>query len=166
MGRPGKRPHYVFDASAWIDANERAGDNRIPVLLNRLHDAKRIHSPKQVFKELERPGLLTDWIEERRQKLTAPRGLPNAYSRKVGEIQWRYPGMGRALGAKERGDPYVVALAAANSSDDVPWIVVCAETLKNRPRRKIPGVCADLGVRCITLAELIELELPDDEAAE
>jgi hypothetical protein len=35
------------------------------------------------------------------------------------------------------------------------YVVVADESLK-RPNRKIPGVCQQLGVRCITLAKFIE----------
>lgn len=159
MVRRANGPVYVFDASAWIDCNGRAGDNRIPVLLNRLFAGNRIHSPKEVFGELVKPGEISEWAKERRTKLNAPHGLPQEYVDNVGDVQYRYPGMGRAMGTKRRGDPYVVGLAITYQ----PWIVVCGELHEKRPRRKIRGVCHELGIGCITLEELIEVELGNEE---
>jgi hypothetical protein len=116
-----------------------------------------------VFVELEKPGEISEWAKERRTALTAIRGLPPEYARNVGQVQFRFPAMGKALGTKDRADPYVVALGLTMTSDRQPWIVVTTETMKKRPMRKIPGVCDALGVKCISLDELIELELGNAE---
>jgi hypothetical protein len=133
-----------------------------------LFAGNRIHSPKEVFGELVKPGEISEWAKERRTKLNAPHGLPPEYVANVGTVQFRYPGMGRAMGTKRRGDPYVVGLAMTYDTDREPWVVVCGELHEKRPRRKIRGVCHELGIKCITLDELIELELghAEDEAAE
>jgi hypothetical protein len=164
--RPDKGPIYIFDSAAWIECNERAGDNRIPTLLDSLHQRGRICSPKQVFRELERPGEINGWVKARRSDLTAIRGLPPEYARKVGEVQFRFPGMGKAMGPKERADPFVVGLSLTMNSDRQPWIVITSESRRRRPNRKIPGACDALGLKCITLNELIELELGNEEAGE
>jgi hypothetical protein len=166
MARPDKGPIYIFDASAWIECNERAGDNRIPILLNRLHEKHRLCSPKEVFQELERPGEISAWVEERRASLNAPRGMPPAYARNVGVVQHRFPNMGKAFGAKRRADPFVVGLSLTYNNEHQPWIVVTAESRANRPQRKIPGVCDILGLPCISLEELIERELPNAQERE
>jgi hypothetical protein len=164
--RPDSGPIYIFDSAAWIECNERAGDNRIPILLDTLHKQRRICSPKQVFKELERPGEISKWVQDRRSELVAFRGLPAEIARKVGEVQHRFPGMGKAMGPKERADPFVVGLSLTMTSDRQPWIVITSESRRKRPNRKIPGVCDVLGLKCITLNELIELELGNEEAGE
>lgn len=161
--RPDRGPIYIFDSAAWIECNGRAGDNRIPTLLDSLHGRRRICSPKQVFKELEKPGEISAWVQERRSELQAIRGLPPEYARNVGTVQWRFPSMGKAMGPKERADPFVVGLSLTMNSDKQPWIVVTSESRKKRPNRKIPGVCDILGLQCISLDELIELELGNDE---
>jgi hypothetical protein len=80
--------------------------------------------------------------------------------------------MGRALGSKERADPYVVALSLTYHSEEQAFVVVTGETRSRRPRRKISGACDELGLPCITLEELIDRELrdegdvPNEEAAE
>jgi hypothetical protein len=166
MVRRADGPIYVFDASAWIDCNGRAGDNRIPVLLDQLFAGKRLHSPKEVFGELQKPGEISEWAKERQRHLSFPHGLPQEYTNNVGDVQWRYPGMGRATGTRRRADPYVVGLARTYDSDQQPWIVVCGEGHEKRPRRKIRGVCYELGIKCVTIEELIEMELGSENEAE
>lgn len=162
MARPDRGPIFVLDASAWIDCNERAGDNRIPVLLNRLYAEGRLCSPKEVFKELERPGEISDWAKERRTKLNAPHGMPRDYALNIGRVQFQFPAMGGATGTKQKADPYVVALALTFNREDRPWIVVAGETRANRPRRKIRGVCDELKLECLSIDELMERLLPED----
>jgi hypothetical protein len=58
--------------------------------------------------------------------------------------------MSRATGLKTPADPYIVALAELEG-----YVVVADETCRKRPNRKIPGVCQQRGIRCITLAEFI-----------
>jgi hypothetical protein len=159
MVQLGRGPIYIFDASAWITCNEQAGDNRIPVLMNKLFDSGRLCNPKEVMGELERPGLISDWAKERRAKLNYPHGLPRDYAGNVGLVQHRFPGMGKAMGSKRRADPFVVALALTYHCEAQHWVIVTGESGK-RPRRKIKGACDELGLPCITLAELIEVELP------
>jgi hypothetical protein len=163
MVRRGSGPVYVFDASAWIDCNERAGDNRIPPLLARLYGTRRICSPKQVFKELEKPGEISEWVEERRATLLEPRGWPPEFTANVGRVQFEFPAMGRATGTKRRADPFVVAAALTYYTEQRPWIVVAGESRKGRAARKIPSVCDHYGIECITLEELIARELPYED---
>jgi hypothetical protein len=166
MARPDSGPIYIFDTAAWIDCRERAGDNRIPVLLDKLHERGRICSPKQVFGELEDAGSITPWIEQRRRALLATVGMQPAYARNVGLVQHKFPGMGRAMGPKERADPFVVALSLTYNQPHRPWIVITAESRNGRPRRKIPGACDILKLPCMTLDELLEKELGHDEDRE
>lgn len=109
---------------------------------------------------MERPGEISRWAQERRTLINAPHGLPPQYARNVGLVQWRFPSMGQALGTKRRADPYVVALALTYDTPDQRWIVVTKESRNGRIRRKVPNACDELGLRCISLDELIELELP------
>jgi len=159
MVRLGNGPIYVFDASAWLDCDGRAGDNRIPTILDRLFAEGRICHPKEVVGELERPGAVSDWVKARRTALNFPRGLPSEYAQNVGLVQWRYPAMGKVLGIKRRADPFVVAVALTYNCDEQPWIVVAGETLNHRPRRKIAGACDELGILCITIDQFIEREM-------
>lgn len=92
--------------------------------------------------------------------------MPPEFARNVGIVQFRFPGMGKAMGPKERADPFVVALSLTFNSDHQPWIVVTSESKRRRPMRKIPGACDALGLKCITLDELIERELGNEESDE
>jgi hypothetical protein len=156
----------VIDASAWIECDQRAGDNRIPTLLDKLFDGRRICSPKEVFGELERIGRLFAWIEGKRLKLNEPTGLPPEYAANIGRVQLEHPGMGQPLSPKLRADPFVVALALTYDSPVQRWIVVSGESRRRRPSRKIPGVCEALGLECVTLDDLIDQELPGERYTE
>jgi hypothetical protein len=166
MVRRANGPVYILDTSAWIECNQRAGDNRIPGLLDKLFDGRRICSPKEVFAELERPGQLSLWIDGKRAKLNEPTGLPPEYAANIGMVAMKYPGMSPPLSTRRRADPFVVALALTYDSPVQRWIVVSGESRKRRPRRKIPGVCKELGLDCITLDDLIDRELPGERYTE
>jgi Domain of unknown function (DUF4411) len=68
----------------------------------------------------------------------------------VGKITRAYPGMCKARGPKTPADPYVIALAELEG-----YVVVAEETMTRRPNRKIPGVCKQRGLKCLTLQEFI-----------
>lgn len=163
MAEQDKKTLYIFDTAAWIECDGPAGDNRIPIALEKALGDKRLKTPKAVFGELEKPGAISDWAKKNRRKMSAPRGLPPAYARNLGIVQFKYPGMGRAFGTKERADPHVVALAMTYIEGDYCCVVVTAESRNNRPRRKVSGVCDELKIECITLAEFLDREVDDEE---
>jgi hypothetical protein len=60
-------------------------------------------------------------------------------------------GRGQAIDVLGLGmDPYIVALAETEY-----YVVVTDETSTKRPNRKIPGVCLERGIRCITLDQFV-----------
>ena len=71
------------------------------------------------------------------------------YLKRVGEITHDHPAMSGARGIKTKADPYIVALA-----DLEKYVVVADESLK-RKNRKIPGVCAYYGIRCLRSDEFV-----------
>jgi len=72
------------------------------------------------------------------------------YLQHVGKITHDYPSMSKATSFKTPADPYVVALAELEG-----YVVVADEKCSNRPNRKIPGVCQQRRIRCMTLDEFI-----------
>jgi hypothetical protein len=59
--------------------------------------------------------------------------------------------MSKATGPKTLADPYIIALAELEG-----YVVVTDESCNKRPNRKIPGVCKQRGIRCLTLAQFIK----------
>jgi hypothetical protein len=57
--------------------------------------------------------------------------------------------MSKATSAKTPADPYVVALAEREN-----YVVVADESMV-RKNRKIPGVCAQRKIRCISLEQFV-----------
>jgi hypothetical protein len=68
----------------------------------------------------------------------------------VGKITHDHPGMSGARGSKTKADPYVIALAELEE-----YVVVADENCNHRPKRKIPGVCKERGIKYITLDEFV-----------
>ena len=68
--------------------------------------------------------------------------------------------MAGARGRKEKADPWVIALAIHERTYADEPIVVCNETINNRPNRKIPTACDHYGVECLTLLEMLNREYP------
>jgi hypothetical protein len=56
---------------------------------------------------------------------------------------------------KRPGDPFLIATAKRCG-----FVVISEETLAKRPSRKIPNACVKMGVRCLTIGELIAEEAP------
>lgn len=75
------------------------------------------------------------------------------YLQCVGKITHDFPSMSKATGTKTPADPYVVALAQMEE------YTVVADESKRRKNRKIPGVCEQLGIDCLTLKEFILAEV-------
>lgn len=161
-GEPDKRV-YIFDSSSWIAADGNPMSNRIRVVLQKLLEEGRIFSPKQVFDELKSSGAYTDWARENRRRITYPPRMNDDYGQNVGLVQHSYPGMGRALGRKERADPWVVGAAFTEAAKGTVCCVVTTETPRNRPNRKIAGACDGLGLDWTTLDQLLEDESLDEE---
>lgn len=158
MGGNEKARVYVLDTSVWLAMDSHPDSNLIPSVLDMLLAENRIKSPKQVFSELKRVSAYSDWAKNNRRKIGYPNRMNADYMANVGLVQHTFPGMGKALGSRERAEPWVVAAALTENSNGNNYCVVAAETLNNRPNRKIPGVCASLGIDCITLTELLDTE--------
>jgi hypothetical protein len=60
--------------------------------------------------------------------------------------------MSKARGRKNPADPYIIALAEMEK-----YVVVADESLV-RPNRKIPGVCKQRGIRCLSLDEFVKVQ--------
>ncbi len=123
--------------------------------LDGLVAAGRFHAILDVREELKRvqPDIMAKggWAKEKGSQIfmpanaavqTALQQVMNAFPRLVG------------LGGRSAADPWVIALAMANG-----WTVVTEENATGKPDKpKIPDVCAGLGVKVMSGADLIEAE--------
>jgi hypothetical protein len=77
-----------------------------------------------------------------------------AFHDTLGWIHFKYARMCKARSLRKRpADRYVIAIAKRCGFD-----LVCEETLEMKPSTKIPYACLALGVRCLTIDELLAQE--------
>lgn len=143
---------YLIDTSAWFDIDARADSEDIWLLIVALIEQGRIVACAPVLGELRADPVYKSRLKPYESALQA--GDRNAddiaYLQHVGRITHDHPGMSKATGSKTPADPYIVALAELDG-----YVVVTSETITKRPNRKIPGVCRQRGIRCLTLPEFI-----------
>ena len=142
---------YLIDTSAWLNIDSRPDAEDVWRLVVTLIEQGRIVVCAQVLGELRDDPIYVPRLKPYERALQA--GDHNsddvAYLQYVGKITHDHPAMSKATGSKTPADPYVVALAELQG-----YVVVADESTK-RPNRKIPGVCQQRGIRCITLAQFI-----------
>jgi len=142
---------YLIDTSAWLNIDGRPDRDDVWRLITNLIGHGRIVTPAQVLGELrEDPIFRTRLKPYETELLAGDHGTDDiSYLQLVGRITHDYPSMSRATGEKTPADPYVVALAETEN------YVVVADESRKRANRKIPGVCDQRGIRCLTLAQFI-----------
>lgn len=152
---------YVIDTSAWLDIDTRPDFEGAWKIIEALIKQGRIVAPAQVLAELhDNPIYLTRLKPYESALLAGDEKTDDPdYLIHVGRITFDHPGMSRATGRKTPADPYVIALAEREQ-----YVVVANESLRNRPNRKIPGVCRQRRIRCITLDQFVS-DNADAEAA-
>jgi Domain of unknown function (DUF4411) len=143
---------YLIDTSAWMNIDLRRDAKEVWEMIECLIQQERVAICAMVLAELkENPIYLTrlKQYENALQALDHNSDDPE-YLLRVGQITRDFPAMSKATGEKTPADPYVVALAQWEK-----YVVVADETRKKRPNRKIPGVCKQLQIRCLTLDEFV-----------
>jgi uncharacterized protein DUF4411 len=144
---------YEIDTSAWLNVDSRADSEEVWRSIIALINEGRVVSCAQVLSEMRDNPLYLTRLKPYEAALQA--GDRNAddpqYLLHVGKITHAYPAMCKARGEKTPADPYVVALAELEG-----YVVVADETCRKRPNRKIPGVCQQRKIRCITLSLFVE----------
>lgn len=155
-----RRPHplfhaiepdvYLIDTSGWLNIDGRADCAEVWAMILRLVEKGRIVCCSQVLHELETDPTYLKLKPHEKALLAGDRdGNDMEYLRRVGRITYDHPAMSKATGRKTPADPYVVALAELEH-----YVVVADESLK-RPSRKIPGVCQQRRIRCLTVDEFV-----------
>lgn len=144
---------YSIDSGALIDAWVRKyPPDFLPSLWDAMHelaDAGTIVSPEEVLLELQRgDDELFAWASDRHQMFFPPTADIQA---RVAHIVNTFPAFLPERAADGIwADPYVIALA-----QDVGGAVVTSELVApdNARQTKIPNICDQLDVRCLTPLE-------------
>lgn len=143
---------YLIDTSAWLNIEARHDAKEVWQLIEWLIQQQRVAICAMVLGELKENAIYLTRLKQYEDALQA--GDHNSddpeYLLRVGQVTRDFPAMSRARGEKTPADPYVVALAQWEK-----YVVVADETCRKRPNRKIPGVCKQLQIRCLTLDEFV-----------
>lgn len=146
---------YLVDTSAWLKIDSCSDSEDVWRTIVALIEQGRIVACAQVLGELRDDPIYLLRLRQYEEALQA--GDRNSddpeYLLYVGKITHDYPSMSRATSSKTPADPYVIALAELEG-----YVIVADETTKKRPNRKIPGVCQQRRIRCITLAQFMGAE--------
>jgi Domain of unknown function (DUF4411) len=141
---------YCVDTSAWCNIDKRSNpedDWRLIVCLIQLG---RIVACATVLDEIQDEDFYMLRIFPHEAALKAGDRTDTEYLMHVGKVTREHPAMAGARGAKNKADPYVVALAQLEK-----YVVVADETCRKRPNRKIPGVCKLRGIKFKMLDEFL-----------
>lgn len=108
-----------------------------------------LRSTEEVLHEIERKDdELFEWVNGRRSMFIE---IDDAIQRSVQSLLAKYKKLLDTRKNRSGADPFVIALAEVNGCSVVSNELRTGSL--NRPN--IPDVCADMGIRCITLLELI-----------
>lgn len=151
----GRSPVYCVDTSALIAAwDERYPIDTFPALwdaLAELIQAGRLIAPDEVEEELKRKSQdLLDWIAE----VGSP-FVPSDQATLAGvtDILDRHERLVAAGKRASAADPFVITLARLRRAT-----VVTEEYGGTATKPKIPFVCSDYGVTCISLLDMLRAE--------
>jgi hypothetical protein len=147
-------PVYVIDTSAWLNIDSRPDAAQVWDLIDSLINKGRIVVPRDVIRELRDNPIYKSHVKLHEPVLLASdHGEDPMFLQRVGIIVNKYPGMSKARGTRTPADPFIIAFAEMHGC-----IVVCDETTTKRRNRKIPTVCADRKIKCLTLNEFVKAE--------
>ena len=140
-------PRYLLDTSGWLRVDELTDPIGAWTIVRAVIVQDRLFSPRRVINEvISISARISPYID----RLVRCERNDEVFLMKVGQITRRYRGMSRPTSRKTRADPFLVALAILDG-----YTVVAEETLAKRPMSKIPGVCKQERVTCITLAQFL-----------
>ena len=145
---------YSIDTSALLEAWARHYPPDVfPTLwqqIENLISAGRLLAIDEVVRELERKSDdLHDWAKQHAGMFIS---TDQAIMQRAGEVVNQFPSLAEPQSQRGKADPFVIALAMERS-----LTVVTAEHSKpTKPR--IPDVCRQLQVPCVSLIELFRRE--------
>jgi len=148
---------FCVDTSGWLDGWHRYYPRDVfPSLWQNLEDSVSgcdIIASEEVYVEVQRKDDdLHEWMKQRKFMLIPAN---ESIQRRVGDVLRTYPRLVDTLRGRSQADPFVIATAVETGS-----VVVTGESVGTATRPRIPFVCQQLGIRCITFLDMIrELKL-------
>jgi hypothetical protein len=148
---------FCVDTSGWLDGWHRYYPRDVfPSLWQNVEeriDGCDIISSEEVYVEVQKKDDdLHEWMKQRKFMLIPAN---ESIQRRVAEVLASYPRLVDTLKGRSQADPFVIATSIETGS-----IVVTGESVGTATKPRIPFVCQQLGVRCITFLDMIrELNL-------
>lgn len=147
---------YCLDTSGFLDGYSR---NYPPDIFESLWDRVeglasegRLLVPEEVYAELgHHHDAAYAWMKERKDALVVPTDAGIAM--KVRGVLAASPRLVMEGSTRNRADPFVVATAELRGS-----AVVTGERGGTERSPKIPSVCRDRGIPCMTFLEMVQVE--------
>jgi hypothetical protein len=155
-------PIFIVDTSSWLEIERHPAENRILSALVPMIEAGRIKFLPEVFKEIKETSRLFVWLSHYKDVLVENRRAHVDYLTIAGTIAYKFPAMCGTMGKKDKADPWVIAMAIHAGRNPRARVIVCNETVRRRPNRKIPTVCQAYGIECKTMLEMLHMEYPED----
>jgi Domain of unknown function (DUF4411) len=154
---------YLLDADTLIRADTTFYPlKRFPVFWQWLRfngSAGNIKIPLEQYEEVTvGKGELVEWLkeEENREALLFTEEVdPNLVARVT--VEGYASDLDEAEQETVGRDPFLIAYAVVAAAERCVVSFEVSAPSKKRANRKVPDVCADFGVKCITLFELINL---------
>jgi hypothetical protein len=176
---------YIIDTSSLIEMKNRYPKKNFPRLWEKVEELiskNRLISPLEVRKEIERgDDELSKWVKNKKinRMFIKPDSLQ---MEKAKEIINKYDLAQVEKPDNLNADPYLIALALVKKERskkelvemklfdkdnvNIDYIIITEESTKpkkipsigSKESKKIPSICKDLGINCIKLLKMIDLE--------
>lgn len=148
---------YCLDTSAIIDAAIRwYPPDLFPSFWDRLSElvtANELISHEQVLLVLEKKegDVAHQWALDHRQIFLTPTDETEAM---MGTVMGRFPEIAKGAKGQHFADPFVIATASVHSST----VVTGERETGNLSKPRIPDVCRELSISCLSIVDLIRAE--------
>jgi hypothetical protein len=145
---------YSTDTSVFIEAWVRHYPPDVfPAVWGRFEDGiahGKLKAIIEVYRELEQQDdQLFAWAKRRKSKFIP---LDTAIQRRAQRILEQFPCLAKADTTRRDADPFVIALAAEHG------LTVVTYELSRPTKPRMPDVCRQLNIPCITLVEMFRNE--------
>ena len=142
---------YVIDSSALFDLKKNYPPNVFKGVWDNFHrlcDERIIISVREVYNEIKRGSdWLVEWADQHDKIFLEPQTVEEF--KLIGELQEKNPSWIDANSDKPAADPFVIACAVTNKITIIQH---------ESSHRNLPLIAKGLGVNCIRLQELFEIE--------
>lgn len=147
---------YIFDTSSLIGAWVRAyPPDTFPVVWDRMDGlaaAGDLLVPEEVYEKLSaQDDDLWAWVKERSTAIVVP--TTRAVMLEARAILADHEGLAKTGTGRGKADPFVIALANLRDSP-----VVTQEQGGSAAKPRIPFVCTDRGIACMSILDVIRAE--------